>query len=72
MNISEMRRMETNELVAARKQLERDLWSVRFQFHTGAEASSSKVRDAKKLVARINTVIRERELGIDPGPKKGN
>ena len=72
MNISEMRRMETNELIAARRQLERDLWNVKFQFHTGAEASSAKVHGAKKLVARINTVIRERQLGIDPGPQKGN
>lgn len=62
MNVKEMRQMARDELLAAREQLEREAWHTRFQFHTGAESSAAKLRVVRRNVARINTIIRERDL----------
>ena len=47
-----------NELVAAKK----ELFNLRFQLATGQLENTARIRQVRKTIARIKTVIREREL----------
>jgi large subunit ribosomal protein L29 len=59
-----------NDLAAA----EESLRNLRFQLVTSQLDKTSMIRQAKREIARLNTVIREHELGIHtlvaPGEKK--
>ncbi len=45
-----------------------ELFNLRFQSATGQLESHGRIRALKRDVARINTVIRERQLGIRATP----
>ena len=49
-----------------------ELFNLRFQSATGQLESHGRLRTVKRDIARIYTVVRERELGIrqDPGASK--
>jgi len=51
-----------------------ELFNLRFQAATGQLESHGRLRTVKKDIARIYTVVRERELGIreTPGSKDGD
>jgi large subunit ribosomal protein L29 len=51
-----------------------ELFNLRFQAATGQLESHGRLRSVKKDIARIYTVVRERELGIrsTPGAAKEN
>jgi large subunit ribosomal protein L29 len=51
-----------------------ELFNLRFQAATGQLESHGRLRSVKKDIARIYTVVRERELGIRtaPGTAKEN
>jgi large subunit ribosomal protein L29 len=48
-----------NELIKMKK----ELFNLRFQHVTGQLENPIKMRDVKKDIARVKTVIREKELG---------
>ena len=45
-----------------------ELFNLRFQAATGQLESHGRLRSVKKDIARIYTVVRERELGIRSNP----
>jgi large subunit ribosomal protein L29 len=45
-----------------------ELFNLRFQAATGQLESHGRLRTVKRDIARIYTVVRERELGIRPTP----
>jgi large subunit ribosomal protein L29 len=45
-----------------------ELFNLRFQAATGQLESHGRLRSVKKDIARIYTVVRERELGIRTAP----
>ncbi|PWH07797.1 50S ribosomal protein L29 [Brachybacterium endophyticum] len=45
-----------------------ELFKLRFQSATGQLESSGRLRSVKKDIARIYTILRERELGIRQAP----
>ena len=51
------------------REAKEELFNLRFQAATGQLESHGRLRAVKKDIARIYTVVRERELGIrqDPG-----
>lgn len=59
---------ELNEQVVALKE---ELFNLRFQKATGQLASSARLREVRKDIARIYTVLQERSLNIieDPDQK---
>jgi large subunit ribosomal protein L29 len=64
MKVEEMRVLSLEEL---RKQLEeahQELFNLRFRLATMQLRNHREVRQVKKKIARLNTLIRERELGI--------
>ena len=50
------------------REAKEELFNLRFQAATGQLESHGRLRTVKKDIARIYTVVRERELGIRPTP----
>lgn len=62
MKLEKMREMTDIELNAEVKKLKNELFNLRFQHVTGQLENPIKLRDAKKQIARVKTIIREKEL----------
>ena len=67
MHISEVREMETTELYRELLEQERALMNLRFQKTTRQLTNTNALRDTRKTIARIHTVIRERQIVDDLG-----
>lgn len=52
------------------REAKEELFNLRFQAATGQLESHGRLRSVKKDIARIYTVVRERELGIRSNPGK--
>ena len=62
MKASELKNLSTQELAAKEKELKEELFNLRFQLATGQLTNPQRMRECKKDVARVKTIIREREL----------
>ena len=56
------------DLEAKLREAKEELFNLRFQAATGQLESNGRLRVVKKDIARIYTVVRERELGIRTTP----
>ena len=56
------------DLESKLREAKEELFNLRFQAATGQLESHGRLRLVKKDIARIYTVVRERELGIRPTP----
>ena len=65
MKLNEIRELSTDELNEKVYELKQELWSLRFQHATGQLENGKKITELRKTIARIYTVIKERELGIN-------
>ena len=66
----ELDTFENDRLVDELKKAKEELFNLRFQAATGQLESHGRLRAVKRDIARIYTVIRERELGIRATPAK--
>lgn len=62
MELNEIREMSDKELNAELIKLKKDLFNLRFQHVTGQLENPVKLREIKKDIARVKTIIREKEL----------
>jgi large subunit ribosomal protein L29 len=60
----ELRTQPQEELVSKLKEAKEELFNLRFQGATGQLESHGRLKAVKREIARIYTVMRERELGI--------
>ena len=65
---AELRQLDNEALVAKLREAKEELFNLRFQAATGQLESHGRLRAVKKDIARIYTVVRERELGIRTAP----
>ncbi len=56
------------DLEAKLRESKEELFNLRFQAATGQLETHGRLRTVKKDIARIYTVVRERELGIRSAP----
>jgi large subunit ribosomal protein L29 len=56
------------DLESRLREAKEELFNLRFQAATGQLESHGRLRTVKKDIARIYTVVRERELGIRSAP----
>ena len=63
MKASEVRGLTTEELNAKLVDLKKDLFYLRMQHATNQLDNPVKIAEVKKNIAKIKTVIREKELG---------
>ena len=64
----ELDTFEDERLVDELKKAKEELFNLRFQSATGQLESHGRIRAVKRDIARLYTVIRERELGIRATP----
>ncbi|HUG49432.1 MAG TPA: 50S ribosomal protein L29 [Terrimesophilobacter sp.] len=64
----ELDTLEDERLLGELKKAKEELFNLRFQSATGQLESHGRLRAVKRDIARIYTVIRERELGIRATP----
>ena len=62
MELKKMREMSEVELNAELVKMKKDLFNLRFQHVTGQLENPVKMREAKREIARVKTIIREKEL----------
>jgi len=64
----ELRDLDGATLVGKLREAKEELFNLRFQSATGQLESHGRLKSAKHDIARIYTVLRERELGITSAP----
>ena len=62
MKIDEIRKMSNDEMVKEIESLKQELFQLRFQQATGQLTNSAQMKNIKKTIARMKTVMTEREL----------
>ena len=66
MKAKEVRQMSSQELTDKLSELKAELFNLRFQLATGQLDNPIRIRTVRRDIARVNTIIREREIeGID-------
>jgi large subunit ribosomal protein L29 len=68
----ELDSMTNVDLEQKLREAKEELFNLRFQAATGQLESHGRLRTVKKDIARIYTVVRERELGIRTTPGADN
>ena len=61
---AEIRDLADEELVARLREAKEELFNLRFQVATGQLDNNRRLQHVRRDIARIYTVMRERELGI--------
>ena len=59
---SKIRELTSQELETKIKELKEELFNLRFQLATGQLENTARISQVRKSIARMKTVIREREL----------
>jgi large subunit ribosomal protein L29 len=61
---SELRHLDHDSLEEKLREAKEELFNLRFQAATGQLESHGRLRHVRRDIARIYTILRERELGI--------
>ncbi len=64
----ELDELTNGDLETRLREAKEELFNLRFQSATGQLESHGRLRTVKRDIARIYTVVRERELGIRQAP----
>lgn len=62
MTNKEIRELSDKEIVSKIEETKAELFNLRFQQATGSLENPHKIHELRKLVARMKTILREREL----------
>ena len=65
---SELRELHDDELDTRLREAKQELFNLRFQMATGQLDNNRRLRTVKHDIARIYTILRERELGLSVAP----
>ena len=65
---ADLRELTDEELVLRVREAKEELFNLRFQMATGQMDNNRRLRTVRHDIARIYTVMRERELGLSTGP----
>jgi large subunit ribosomal protein L29 len=65
---TELRALEDDELVTKLREHKEELFNLRFQSATGQLDNNKRLQTVRREIARIYTVMRERELGLTTAP----
>ena len=62
MELNKMREMTDAELAAELDKMKKELFNLRFQHVTGQLENRVQMREVRKNIARVKTIMREKEL----------
>ncbi|MBL7179733.1 MAG: 50S ribosomal protein L29 [Pseudomonadota bacterium] len=69
MKASEIRALSREEMHRKEKDLKEELFNLRFQHEVGQLENPQKMKQTKRAIAKIKTIIRESELKDDTAKK---
>ena len=64
MKANESRKMSSEDLNNKVNELKNELFNLRFRLATGQLDNPSSIKNVKRDIARVKTIIRERELEV--------
>ena len=70
MNAEKIRNLTDTELAHQQRELADQLFKLKFQLKMGQTESLKKVRGLRKDIARVKTVLRQREIAAPAGTEK--
>lgn len=62
MRAANIREMSNNEIEERLEESREELWNLRFKHATNQLDNTTQIRGVRKVVARLQTVLREREI----------
>ena len=62
MKINELNELTTAEMLEKEKQFKEELFNLRFQLATGQLENTARLKEVRKSIARIKTVLHQKEL----------
>ena len=65
MQVKEVRELNNEQLAEKLVELKKDLFNLRLQLATNQLDNPVKIKETKKAIARVQTVLRERELNAE-------
>jgi large subunit ribosomal protein L29 len=65
LNASEIRTLNDEELLTKLEEAHEELFNLRFRLATRQLGNHREIPKVKRRIARIKTILRERELGIE-------
>ena len=68
---TELRELDDDSLVTRLTEAREELFNLRFQLVTGQLDNSARVGDVKREIARIHTLLREREIEAAEALERG-
>ncbi|WP_219412767.1 50S ribosomal protein L29 [Pseudonocardia nigra] len=69
---AELRELSDEELVLRVREAKEELFNLRFQMATGQLDNNRRLRTVRHDIARIYTIMRERELGLSAAPEEND
>ena len=72
MKTKDVRALQTGEIESKLDDTREELFKLRFQMTTGVLTDTSRLTELKRDIARLMTVLRERQLAAELQPKKEN
>jgi large subunit ribosomal protein L29 len=66
----ELRELHDDELETRLREGKQELFNLRFQMATGQLDNNRQLRSVRHDIARIYTILRERELGLSVAPSE--
>jgi large subunit ribosomal protein L29 len=67
---AEFRELHDDELETRLREAKEELFNLRFQMATGQLDNNRRLRTVRHEIARIYTILRERELGLSVAPEE--
>lgn len=65
MRADELRNLTEAELEQRAREFKEELFNLRFQHATAQLDNPMRIKEVKRIIARIKTILRERELNIE-------
>ncbi len=71
MKAAEIRKLSTEEIIEKLDEAREQLMNLRFQQVTGELVDTSQFRKTRRLIARLMTILREREIEAERQASEG-
>ena len=72
MKVARIRELTHDELLRKQREVTKELFDARLEAATGQLGHTHKVRMLRRRAARLRTILRERELEIEPSGGSGS
>ena len=71
MKIKELRQLSSDELITKEKSFKKELFDLTYKKKIGAVEKPARFKNLRRMIAKIMTIIRERELDNERSVKAG-